>query len=45
VFWVVATGLVIDLQPSSGCFHHCEHMALALVGLWEYDIIILYSYK
>ena len=25
----------------SVCFHHCEHMALALVGLWEHDIINL----
>lgn len=21
------------LQPSSGCFHHCQHLVLALAGL------------
>jgi len=33
----------IGLQPSSGCFHHCDHIALALVGLWQCDIINLPS--
>ena len=31
----------ILFQLSSGCFHHCEHMALALAGLWKCDIISL----
>lgn len=26
-------------QPSSGCFHHCQHTVLALAGLQQCDAI------
>jgi len=35
------TGHVTGFHPSSGCFHHYEHTALALAGLWESVIINL----
>jgi len=28
-------------QPPGGCLHPCEHMALALAGLWQCDTISL----
>lgn len=31
----------ICFQACSGCFHYCEHMALTMVSLWEYDTIHL----
>jgi len=31
----------ICFEASSVCFHHCKHLALALVSLWECDIINL----
>ena len=31
----------ICFQPASRCFYNCKHMALALVGLWECDIVNL----
>jgi len=33
----------ICFQPSSGCFHHCKHIALVLECLLECDIISLPS--
>lgn len=29
------------LQPSSVCFHHCQHTVLVLVDLWQCDVINL----
>jgi len=29
----------VGLQPSGGGLHHCEHIALALVGLCHCDIV------
>jgi len=31
----------IGFQASGGCFHLCEHMVLALAGLWNCDSINL----
>ena len=31
----------MSFEPSSGCFHHCEHVALALAGLWQCDVVDL----
>ena len=36
-------GQRVSFQPSGGGLHHCEHMALALAGVWECDIINLPS--
>jgi len=33
----------VGFQPSGGGLHHCEHLALALVGLWQCDIVNLPS--
>lgn len=35
--------LGVHLQPSSHCFYHCKLAALALVDLWECDVINLPS--
>jgi len=29
----------VGFQPSGGGLQHCEHIALALVGLWQCDIV------
>jgi len=29
----------VGFQPSGFCLHYCEHIALALAGLWQCDII------
>jgi len=28
----------VVFQPSGGGLHHCEHIVLALAGLWQYDV-------
>jgi len=33
----------VGFQPSSGGLHHREHIALALAGLWQCDIVNLPS--
>ena len=33
----------VGFQPSSGGLHHCEHIALALAGLWQCDVVNLPS--
>jgi len=33
----------VGFQPSGGGLHHCEHIALALVGLWHCDAVNLPS--
>jgi len=33
----------VGFQPSGGGLHHCEHIALALVGLWQCDVVRLPS--
>lgn len=29
----------VHLQPSSGCLHHCQHIALAWADWWRCDVI------
>jgi len=36
-------GHSVGFQPSGGGLHHCEHIALALVGLWQCDVVNLLS--
>lgn len=36
---VSGMGHRICFQPYGGCFHHCKHVALTMMGLWECDII------
>ena len=31
------------IQPSGGSLHYCEHIALALAGLWQCDVVNLPS--
>jgi len=31
----------VGFQPSSDGLNHCEHIALALVGLWQCDVVNL----
>jgi len=33
----------VGFQPSGGGLHHCEHIALALAGLWQCDVVNLPS--
>jgi len=33
----------VGFQPSGGGLHHCEHIALALAGLWQCDVVNLLS--
>jgi len=33
----------VGFQPSGGGLHHCEHMELALAGLWQCDVVNLPS--
>ena len=33
----------VGFQPSGGGLHHCEHIALALAGLWQCDEVSLPS--
>jgi len=33
----------VGFQPSGGGLHHCEHIALALAGLWQCDAVNLPS--
>jgi len=33
----------VGFQPSSGDLHYCEHIALALAGLWHCDLVNLPS--
>jgi len=33
----------VRFQSSGGGLHHCEHMALALAGLWQCDVVDLPS--
>jgi len=33
----------VGFQPSGGGLNHCEHIVLALVGLWQCDVVNLPS--
>jgi len=33
----------VGFQPSGGGVQHCEHIALALAGLWQCDVVNLPS--
>ena len=33
----------VGFQPPGGGLHHCEHIALALAGLWQCDVVNLPS--
>ena len=33
----------VGFQPSGGSLHHCEHIVLALMGLWQCDVVNLPS--
>jgi len=33
----------VGFQSSGGGLHHCDHIALALVGLWQCDLVNLPS--